>query len=234
MSIRKENMSDYRVKITIRNERLLKAIEDAGYKSARQFAIQNAIEPERVGRLIRGAEKPIDKKGRVTKNCSEILSLLNKTLKECFTNRQLEGFKSNTFETRVEETELMQLVNPVKNNEVRLIEQDIQLNLNEIFSKYLSPREEKVLRMRYGIGLNTDHTLEEVGLQFSVTGERIKQIEAKALRKLRRPKIISKLIKTGFYDVFTKVDLNKNHLQKDKLYREKINKQNKWDMYNNG
>jgi RNA polymerase sigma factor (sigma-70 family) len=234
MSIRKENMSDYRVKITIRNERLLKAIEDAGYKSARQFAIQNAIEPERVGRLIRGAEKPIDKKGRVTKNCSEILSLLNKTLKECFTDRQLEGFKSNTFETRVEETELMQLVNPVKNNEVRLIEQDIQLNLNEIFSKYLSPREEKVLRMRYGIGLNTDHTLEEVGLQFSVTGERIKQIEAKALRKLRRPKIISKLIKTGFYDVFTKVDLNKNHLQKDKLYREKMNKQNKWDMYNNG
>ena len=234
MSIRKENMSDYRVKITIRNERLLKAIEDAGYRSARQFAIQNAIEPERVGRLIRGAEKPIDKKGRVTKNCSEILSLLNKTLKECFTDRQLEGFKSNTFETRVEETELMQLVNPVKNNEVRLIEQDIQLNLNEIFSKYLSPREEKVLRMRYGIGLNTDHTLEEVGLQFSVTGERIKQIEAKALRKLRRPKIISKLIKTGFYDVFTKVDLNKNHLQKDKLYREKMNKQNKWDMYNNG
>jgi len=234
MSIRKENMSDYRVKITIRNERLLKAIEDAGYKSARQFAIQNAIEPERVGRLIRGAEKPIDKKGRVTKNCSEILSLLNKTLKECFTDRQLEGFKSNTFETRVEETELMQLVNPVKNNEVRLIEQDVQLNLNEIFSKYLSPREEKVLRMRYGIGLNTDHTLEEVGLQFSVTGERIKQIEAKALRKLRRPKIISKLIKTGFYDVFTKVDLNKNHLQKDKLYREKMNKQNKWDMYNNG
>jgi RNA polymerase sigma factor (sigma-70 family) len=234
MFIRKENMSDYRVKITIRNERLLKAIEDAGYRSARQFAIQNAIEPERVGRLIRGAEKPIDKKGRVTKNCSEILSLLNKTLKECFTDRQLEGFKSNTFETRVEETELMQLVNPVKNNEVRLIEQDVQLNLNEIFSKYLSPREEKVLRMRYGIGLNTDHTLEEVGLQFSVTGERIKQIEAKALRKLRRPKIISKLIKTGFYDVFTKVDLNKNHLQKDKLYREKMNKQNKWDMYNNG
>ena len=221
--MRREIMADYRVKITIRNERLLKAIEDAGYKSARQFAIQNAIEPERVGRLIRGAEKPIDKKGRVTKNCSEILSLLNKTLKECFTDRQLEGFKSNTFETKVEETELMQLVNPVKNNEVRLIEQEIQLNLNEIFSKYLSPREEKVLRMRYGIGLNTDHTLEEVGLQFSVTKDRIRQIEAKAVKKLQHPKIISKLIKTGFYDVFTKVDLNKNHLKKVKLHEERNN-----------
>ena len=218
-------MSDYRVKITIRNERLLKAIEDAGYKSARQFAIQNAIEPERVGRLIRGAEKPIDKKGRVTKNCSEILSLLNKTLKECFTDRQLEGFKSNTFETRVEETELMQLVNPVKNNEVRLIEQDIQLNLNEIFSKYLSPREEKVLRMKYGIGLNTDHTYEEIGLELSVSLERIRQIAERAIRKLKHPNIVSKLISTGFHDIFTKVDVKPEQLKKYQQY-ENINKYN--------
>ena len=48
-------------------------------------------------------------------------------------------------------------------------------------------REERVLRMRFGIGMNTDHTLEEVGLQFSVTRERIRQIEAKALRKLKHP-----------------------------------------------
>ena len=51
----------------------------------------------------------------------------------------------------------------------------------------LSPREERVLRMRFGIGMNSDHTLEEVGLQFSVTRERIRQIEAKALRKLKHP-----------------------------------------------
>ncbi len=50
-----------------------------------------------------------------------------------------------------------------------------------------SPREERVLRMRFGVGMNTDHTLEEVGLQFSVTRERIRQIEAKALRKLKHP-----------------------------------------------
>ncbi|MDX1488547.1 MAG: sigma-70 family RNA polymerase sigma factor, partial [Acidiferrobacterales bacterium] len=51
----------------------------------------------------------------------------------------------------------------------------------------LTPREAKVLRMRFGIGMNTDHTLEEVGKQFDVTRERIRQIEAKALRKLRHP-----------------------------------------------
>ena len=66
----------------------------------------------------------------------------------------------------------------------------IQSNLREATTRVLSsltPREERVLRMRFGIGMNTDHTLEEVGQQFSVTRERIRQIEAKALRKLRHP-----------------------------------------------
>ena len=70
------------------------------------------------------------------------------------------------------------------------LEQAIKSNLNEATTKILStltPREERVLRMRFGVGMNTDHTLEEVGLQFSVTRERIRQIEAKALRKLKHP-----------------------------------------------
>ena len=69
-------------------------------------------------------------------------------------------------------------------------EQAIKSNLGEATTKILStltPREERVLRMRFGVGMNTDHTLEEVGLQFSVTRERIRQIEAKALRKLKHP-----------------------------------------------
>jgi len=70
------------------------------------------------------------------------------------------------------------------------MDQAIKSNLNEATTKILStltPREERVLRMRFGVGMNTDHTLEEVGLQFSVTRERIRQIEAKALRKLKHP-----------------------------------------------
>jgi len=66
----------------------------------------------------------------------------------------------------------------------------IQSNLCESTTRVLAsvtPREERVLRMRYGIGMNKDHTLEEVGKQFSVTRERIRQIEAKALRKLKHP-----------------------------------------------
>ena len=70
------------------------------------------------------------------------------------------------------------------------LEQAIKSNLSEATTKILStltPREERVLRRRFGVGMNTDHTLEEVGLQFSVTRERIRQIEAKALRKLKHP-----------------------------------------------
>ena len=75
-------------------------------------------------------------------------------------------------------------------NALQPLDTAIQSNLSEATTKILStltPREERVLRMRFGIGMNTDHTLEEVGLQFSVTRERIRQIEAKALRKLKHP-----------------------------------------------
>jgi RNA polymerase primary sigma factor len=66
-------------------------------------------------------------------------------------------------------------------------EEDSQLGDFIADEDSLTPREERVLRMRFGIGMNTDHTLEEVGQQFSVTRERIRQIEAKALRKLKHP-----------------------------------------------
>jgi RNA polymerase primary sigma factor len=75
-------------------------------------------------------------------------------------------------------------------NAILPIDAAIQSNLRETTTRVLAsltPREERILRMRFGIGMNSDHTLEEVGLQFSVTRERIRQIEAKALRKLKHP-----------------------------------------------
>jgi len=81
-------------------------------------------------------------------------------------------------------------------NAVLPLDAAIQANLRETTTRVLAsltPREERVLRMRFGIGMNTDHTLEEVGQQFSVTRERIRQIEAKALRKLKHPSRSRKL-----------------------------------------
>ena len=89
-------------------------------------------------------------------------------------------------------------------NALQPLDTAIQSNLSESTTKILAsltPREERVLRMRFGIGMNTDHThLEEVGLQFSVTRERIRQIEAKALRKLKHPSR-SKAIKSFFREI---------------------------------
>jgi RNA polymerase primary sigma factor len=96
-----------------------------------------------------------------------------------------------SFETPIgdeDDTHLGDLIEDT--NTVLPIDAVMQTNLREITSRalaLLSAREERVLRMRFGIGMNTDHTLEEVGQQFSVTRERIRQIEAKALRKLKHP-----------------------------------------------
>jgi RNA polymerase primary sigma factor len=75
-------------------------------------------------------------------------------------------------------------------NAVTPLDSAIQANLREATTQVLAcltPREERILRMRFGIGMDSDHTLAEVGKQFSVTRERIRQIEAKALRKLKHP-----------------------------------------------
>ena len=96
-----------------------------------------------------------------------------------------------SLETPVGDEEDSSLVDFIEDkNALQPLDTAIQSNLSESTTKILAsltPREERVLRMRFGIGMNTDHTLEEVGLQFSVTRERIRQIEAKALRKLKHP-----------------------------------------------
>src|SRR5271165_2979582 len=96
-----------------------------------------------------------------------------------------------SLETPLGDEESSQLGDFIEDQNVILpIDAAIQSNMRDITTRVLaslSPREERVLRMRFGIGMNTDHTLEEVGQQFSVSRERIRQIEAKSLRKLRHP-----------------------------------------------
>ncbi len=102
-----------------------------------------------------------------------------------------------SLETPIGDEEASQLGDFIEDkNAVLPLDSAIQENLKETTTRVLAsltPREERVLRMRFGIGMNTDHTLEEVGQQFSVTRERIRQIEAKALRKLKHPSRSRKL-----------------------------------------
>jgi RNA polymerase sigma factor (sigma-70 family) len=211
-------MSDYRVKITIRNDRLLSKMEEMGFQSVSKFCKHTGMLYVSTNCIFNGRLSPIKENGDVKKNVKLLLENLDMTVEEAFTTRQLEGFSKNSFETKVKEKQLLQIINKPKNLEMKAIENDVKLTLSNIFSRYLSPRYEKVLRMRYGIGLDTEHTLEEVGLVLQTTKERVRQIELKAIEKLKQPEVMSQLINTGFSDLFTKVDLNKDHLKQNKEY----------------
>ena len=137
-------------------------------RTSRQFLHEEGREPtpeEMAGRL----SMPLDKVRKVMKIAKEPISL----------------------ETPIGDEEDSHLGDFIEDkNAVIPVDAAIQANLKETVTRVLAsltPREERVLRMRFGIGMNTDHTLEEVGQQFSVTRERIRQIEAKALRKLKHP-----------------------------------------------
>ena len=213
-------MSDYRVKITIRNDRILSKIEELGYVSILQFCKQNKLQYQQTAMVINGKMKPFleNNKNKLATTANQLLQALDITVEEAFTEKQLKGFAKNNYELKVKEQELLQLVNPVQNLEMKVMEKDIQFNLDKILKKYLKPMYEKVLRMRYGIGMNTEHTLEEVSLHFSISRERVRQIEMQAIRKLQHPEVMDKLINTGFNDVFTKVDLNEDHLKKQEIH----------------
>ena len=143
-------------------------------RTSRQFLHETGREPT-PEELASKLSMPLDKVRKVMKIAKEPISL----------------------ETPIGDEEDSQLGDFIEDVSAILpIDAAIQSNLRETTTRVLAsltPREERVLRMRFGIGMNTDHTLEEVGQQFSVTRERIRQIEAKALRKLKHPSRSRKL-----------------------------------------
>ena len=137
-------------------------------RTSRQFLHEHGFEPT-PEQLAERLSMPLEKVRKVMKIAKEPISL----------------------ETPIGDEEDSHLGDFIEDkNAVIPVDAAIQANLKETVTRVLAsltPREERVLRMRFGIGMNTDHTLEEVGQQFSVTRERIRQIEAKALRKLKHP-----------------------------------------------
>jgi RNA polymerase primary sigma factor len=137
-------------------------------RTSRQMLNELGYEPT-AAELAARLSMPVEKVRKVMKIAKEPVSLENPV-----------GDEENSF-----------LGDFIEDKNVLLpIDAAIQANLRETTTRILAsltPREERVLRMRFGIGMNTDHTLEEVGQQFNVTRERIRQIEAKALRKLKHP-----------------------------------------------
>jgi DNA-directed RNA polymerase sigma subunit (sigma70/sigma32) len=119
----------------------------------------------------------------------------------------------------VDEKELEQLISPHKSQEHILIESDLDKKISEVFSNRLTPREEKVVRLYYGIGSGSGpQTYDEIGLLFEVSRTRIEQICNKAVRKLQHVSSTSLLLSTGFYDTFTKVNVNSKKINKAEAY----------------
>ena len=220
-------MQDYRVKITIRNERLLSAIEGMGFESVAKFCAEHILNYDQTSEIIRGKLKPINENGKLNNKVENLLNILGLDIKDAFTPKQLQGFKNTSYEIKVKEKELRQLVNPVKNQELKYIETEVKEKISEVLAIRLSPREEKVVRMRFGIGTETEHTLTEIGQQFGISHSRTGQILAKAIRKLKHPSVACHLINTGFYDTFTKVAIKPEQIKRAENYlaEQKIEKE---------
>jgi len=228
-------MQDYRVKITIRNERLLAAIEGMGFESVAKFCAEHILNYDQTSEIIRGKLKPINENGKLNNKVENLLNILELDIKDAFTPKQLQGFKNTSYEVKVKEKELMQLVNPVKNQELKYIETEVKKKISEVLAIRLTPREEKVVRMRFGIGTGTEHTLTEIGQQFGITNSRTGQILARAIRKLKHPSVACHLINTGFYDTFTKVAIKPKQIKQaeDYLIEGKIEKERKKEIERN-
>ena len=193
--------TDYRLKVTIRNDRLLTAMEALGFESMSQFTQTHGLNYERTGRIFNGKLKPLNDKGELTSIAKEILSILDLEIDEAFTERQLKGLTKTSFEKRIEEKDLLKLADPIKNHEFLLMEKDVNKILSEMLSK-LPPRYEKVVRMINGIGGQPASPFWEVGLEFNVTRERVRQIYFKALKKLATTKNLEKLKNAGIKNIY--------------------------------
>ena len=207
-------MKDYRVKITIRNDRLLSAIEDQDFPSVAQFCAATSLDYQRITEIIRGKLKPLNQKGEPIPLVRNLLDTLDIRLEDAFTGKQLQGFHKTSYQMRVVEQDLKKLLNPSQNQEQKMIEQDVKMKLVESFSERLNPREEQVIRLKYGFDNNYEHTDREIGKILGVSGGRAGQIRARAERKLKHPSVASKIINAGFGEIYTKVKVTPEQIKK--------------------
>jgi|TARA_Y100000296_G_scaffold1592_1_gene1639 RNA polymerase sigma factor (sigma-70 family) len=215
---------DYRLKITIRNDRILSKMESLGYISVMKFCKEFNLDYQRTTEIINGKLKPFNSKGTIIKICDQLLAILGLELHDAFTDRQLQGFNKTGFMFKLKEKEMLELVDPVQNQEIKVIENDVQKKIADAMDKRLSPKQKEMLSLKYGFNGHIEHTLDEIGKQFSVSKERVRQIIAKSERMLKHPTVMNDIINTGFVDIFTKVNISRKRIKEaeDKEAEDKI------------
>lgn len=179
-------MKDYKVKIRVYNGRLYSAIETAGYISMRRFAIAAGVGYSKVNSLLNMKDAVVTQKGELSPSVVKICVFLNKEPSQLFNDVQMyDGLRINTAEMYLDEADVTSLMSPSFDPIALLEEKDIVKSMDTVLET-LSEIEQRVMRQRFGLD-GEEKTFEEIGKLENLTKERIRQIEQKALRKLRHP-----------------------------------------------
>ena len=190
-------MSDYRVKVTVSNARIRRAIENAGFKTVGALCAHAGLSPSEVGGLVNMKDSPISSKTGAWRNIVlELSDALGVAPDDLFSESQrVVKLKTNTGYKDVEESSLVRIAASYINErrledlqENAAVEEIADSQVTNIISNALTvlkPRQQKILNMRFGLNGHKEMTLDEVAKDFNLSRDRIRQIEQQALRKLR-------------------------------------------------
>lgn len=183
-------MKDYRVEIKIKNNYLFSRMQEYGVKNASQLAKAIGSTPAGVGKYLNLTSPPYTKKGELKEIPKKLCDLFYCDIEDLFPLEHLENpLEKNIVITEKNKHELLpSRMLETDDPSVALIKQEVMQGVDHAITKVLNDKEQQVITLRFGLDGEEPHTLEEVGELFGVTRSRIRQIEAKALRKLRHPR----------------------------------------------
>lgn len=182
---------DYRIEIKVKNNRLLTKIEGAGYSSVAKFADTIGMNRTVIYRIVSMKSAALDEEGYYRPEALRIAKFLNCTPQDIYPPAQMRGaMKENKAQITANANEVDSLTSSLRtlafSPERKMILDEAKQALKAVMMT-LTPKEQRILDLRYGLTYGEEKTLEEVGAMFGVSRERIRQQEMKALRKMRHP-----------------------------------------------
>jgi RNA polymerase sigma factor (sigma-70 family) len=184
---------EYLLQIKVKNNLVYSAIKAKGYNSIPKFAKDNDIEYSWICRILSMTQTIFDKKGNYTRRTLKLCDVLGVAVDDLFTENQ--KYSRDKIQKNIElgEKEVEAYCAMLENANLNQLSMEERLDIEQLETIHnknletLTPREQKVINLRFGLNGNKEHSLGEAGEIFGINRERIRQIEAKALRKLRHP-----------------------------------------------